>query len=83
MILIDGTPTEATHFAYDGCHKIYLLTSAADVFRMFDAGWEGEDMYPISELPEIWEETCPLRFISNADLTMVIDQGDDALIWEE
>ncbi len=58
---------DATEFAYDGCHKIYLISTAEDRAEMVDCGY-GCDIRPVSELPDVWEETCPLRFISPADL---------------
>lgn len=64
MLIIDDVEVPASHFAYDGCHKIYLITNEGDLGHMLDQGWPTEDFHPISELPGIWEETCGLRFIS-------------------
>ena len=57
-LMINDVVVEASEFAYDGCHKIYL--------------------------PEVWEEACPLRFISSADLSeRYVEQCQTACVrWE-
>lgn len=59
---------EALMFIYDDCHKIYLITSAAGLKQMLDHGWDRSDLRHPSELPEVWKDTCGLRFINDADL---------------
>lgn len=49
-------------FAYDGCHKIYILEDDADVKEAKSYGYEIKKM---SELIDTWEKSCPLRFIDN------------------
>lgn len=68
MLKINGIEFEATEFFYDGCHKIYVADNAEGYRQMYDAGWDDDDKYPITALPAIWTETCPLRFIASADL---------------
>lgn len=68
LLLINDRPISAKEFAYDGCHKIYLIFNAQDRAEMLGLGYSEEDIYPVSDLPAIWGETCPLRFISRADL---------------
>ena len=71
---------EGLMFFYDGCHKIYLATSEEGRQRLFNNGWSQEDLHHPSELPAVWEETCPLRFISDADLKrMYVDQDEDSI----
>lgn len=74
VLRINGKSFTATHFAWDGCHKIYLISSTSDMAQMITYGYgEGDsEILPVSELPRVWEETCSLRFISPADLI-----GDD------
>ena len=58
---INGQYTNATHFAYDGCHKIYLLEDQEDA-------WEANCCYhilPISSLEKTFHSSCGLQFISN------------------
>jgi hypothetical protein len=72
---------EALLFAYDGCHKVYLVTSEAGRRSLLEHGWVEDDFRHPSELPAVWEQTCPLRFISNADLqTVYVEQCDDAIV---
>lgn len=51
----------ATSFAFDGCHKVYLLKGQNDIN---DAKKYGYTIYPIDELEEIFYWTCSLRFIN-------------------
>ena len=62
---INGNTIEGISVAYDGCHKIYICESIEDEEMM--KGW-GYKIYPLEQLPEIWENSCSLRFISNAKL---------------
>lgn len=56
-----------THFLFDGCHKFYLLESGTLTKNLKDSGWEQKDVYPIDVLPDMYSESCPLRFISEAE----------------
>lgn len=87
-ITINGQTSPATEFAWDSCHKIYLLdngdadkngkygymlsnTGLSRVHPPLQAGenvTNGEAGYkvlPVSELQRVWDQSCPLRFISN------------------
>jgi hypothetical protein len=59
---INGKKTAATRFAYDGCHKIYLLESEEDAAEAKGAGY---GILPISKLKEVFDNSCGLQFISN------------------
>jgi hypothetical protein len=80
---INGKPVaaEGLLFIYDNCHKIYLITSETGRRVLLLCGWtEAEFRHP-SELPAVWEQSCPLRFISDAELTtMYVQQGQDATV---
>ena len=52
-------------FAYDGCHKIYLITSEKDESEAWDYSYQ---LRGVEELPAIWNATCPLRFIQFWDV---------------
>lgn len=56
---------KADMFAYDGCHKIYLITNMHDEDESHDYGYE---LWGVENLPAIWDATCPLRFISFWDV---------------
>ena len=71
MRSINGIIVHAKYFAFDGCHKFYLLhdNSERSTMVMRSVGWEDDDFYPIEELPMYWDMACPLKFISSSDLT--------------
>jgi hypothetical protein len=75
MLRINGTEIEADEFAWDGCHKLYVVTDQHSRDELESYGY---DFYPVAELPRAWELSCWLRFIQNADLThQYVGQGDD------
>ena len=59
---INNQVTTAKGFAYDDCHKIYLLERDSDWKDASDAGYT---ILPIEKLIETYEGSCDLRFISN------------------
>jgi hypothetical protein len=63
---INNQVTTAKGFAYDDCHKIYLLERDSD---WKDASGSGYTILPIEKLEETYEGSCDLRFISNWALT--------------
>ncbi len=63
---INNQETEAKKFAYDGCHKIYLIEDEADEKMALEYTYK---ILPIEELEETFEKSCELRFISNWKLT--------------
>lgn len=71
---------DTTEFAYDGCHKVYLIFTPEDREKMVELGYGESDIFPVSELPRVWDETCSLRFISPADLVgpNFVDQCESA-----
>lgn len=72
---INGQKITAEQFAYDGCHKIYLINTAKDKKELTGLGYK---LFPIKELEETFKKSCSLRFISNADL-----QGEHIVDWFE
>jgi hypothetical protein len=75
---INSKQTKAKHFAYDGCHKIYLIDDTLDKEEASDSGY---DILPISKLRDTFEESCSLRFISDWKLkNQYVEQFEDALI---
>ena len=63
---INGVEIKATSFAYDGCHKIYLIESEAELREVLKTSYE---VRSISELEETYLNSCGLEFISNWSLT--------------
>lgn len=52
-------------FAYDGCHKIYIMENIEDVMLFTALGY---DIYPIEKIKETWKNSCSLRFIESGNL---------------
>lgn len=79
QLFINGEPIAADRFVWDGCHKIYLIGTEADREAMVSYGWGSSDCRPIAELPQAWEDSCGLRFISWADLSLpnIVNQFDE------
>lgn len=65
MIEVNGTRITATEFAWDTCHKIYLINTEEDRKQFLEYEYE---LFPIEGLQETYEGSCELRFISDGDL---------------
>ena len=63
---INGQEITAYGFAFDGCHKFYLIETPEESEEMYNLDYR---LYAIDGLPRAWADSCPLRFISSADLT--------------
>ena len=77
---INGEIVNANQFAFDGCHKIYLLDSDDARNIMLECGYSEDDFYSISDLPLKWKQACGcgLQFIYSADLKRVyVRQGEE------
>lgn len=63
-ITINGQTSPATEFAWDGCHKIYLLDNGdADKngkygYMLSKNGEAGYKVLPVSELQRVWDQSC-------------------------
>ena len=74
---INGKETLAKQFAYDGCHKIYLIENEQ---QLQEARWNEYSIYPISKLKQTFEDSCELRFISDWGLSKhYVNQFEDAV----
>lgn len=61
--------TDVSHckgFVFDGCHKIYVCENDEQVAEMKEYGYE--ELCPMSAIYATFNNSCPLRFISWADL---------------
>lgn len=73
---INGKEIKAKQFAYDGCHKIYLIEDTDDLKEAKDIGY---DIYDIELLKETYDDSCSLRFIDNWKLTeQIVPQFETA-----
>lgn len=66
--------SRAKGFVYDGCHKIYVLFTNAQVrAEKGDRGGEC-DIFPMSQIEDTFKKSCPLRFINGIDLSTIVPQ---------
>ena len=73
--------TEVNQFAFDGCHKIYILEDYGDVN---EARFDGYTIYHIQDLERIYNNACPLKFINNWKLDKCYaEQGEEAIFDED
>lgn len=61
---LNGIELEATRFAYEGCHKIYIIENEEESKEAIDIGY---DLYSIDELEDVFNKSCGLRFINSWD----------------
>lgn len=59
---VNGKTITATRFAFDGCHKIYLLEDDDQENHAREIGY---DIRPIAELKSAYDSSCSLKFISS------------------
>ena len=62
MLKINGKTITADRFAFDGCHKIYLIENQQQADHAAEIGYK---LLPIADLPEAYKSSCGLRFISS------------------
>ena len=75
-VCINGTDVEASSFAFDGCHKIYVCESKDEENEACAAGYT---ILPIEKLEATYQKSCSLRFIDNWSLTaLYCKQFEDA-----
>ena len=67
-------------FAYDNCHKIYIIEDNEDIEQAKECGY---DLFAINDIQSAYENACPLRFISNWKLnTRYIEQFEENIKFE-
>lgn len=68
----------AKFFAYDGCHKIYLLESKSEITEARKLGY---NIYPIGCLEDTYENSCGLRFVEGwkPDFKVYVSQFEKAV----
>lgn len=74
---INGIDVVGTRFAYDGCHKIYIIEDEDDRKEAEEYGYQ---MLDIAYLVDTWDTSCELKFISNWKLDkQYVAQFEDAI----
>ena len=72
---INGHKITGDKFAWDRCHKIYIIEDEQDEIKALDIGY---NLYPIDLIQDCYENSCPLRFISNWKLDKhIVNQFED------
>ena len=80
MITINEISSSAKEFAWDGCHKLYLMNTEKDRQEFLEHGYT---LFPIEKLKECYDSSCSLKFISDGDLRYTIArQSEEATIGE-
>lgn len=64
---------EYKEFAYDGCHKIYIIENEEEKQKAQELKYA---IIPIEELENVYYSSCPLRFVDfwNLDKPGLIPQ---------
>lgn len=62
MLKINNKEVIGDYFAYDGCHKIYVIEDQEDRDEAVSFGY---DVYKIDMIQNFWDVSCDLRFIYN------------------
>lgn len=68
MMYINGVKVLGDKFVWDKCHKIYIIEDNNDLIDCMESWGQlinGEDLFDIRDLENIWYKSCPLKFISN------------------
>ena len=74
---INGIEVIGKSFAYDGCHKIYIIEDEVD---FEDAQKHNYKILDIEDLEDTYNKSCSLRFISNWRLdTNYVNQFEEAI----
>lgn len=83
-LYINGKEVKGDKFVWDNCHKIYIIEDENDLVDCMEK-WgtlvNGTDIFDITEIERIYDNSCSLRFISNWKLdTRYVSQFEDATI---
>lgn len=77
---INNVEVVGSEFAYDGCHKIYIIEDMKDEQKAIDCGYE---ILNISELVDTYRNSCELRFVRNWKLDkLYVGQYENATFEE-
>ena len=80
MRTINGIEIKAKTFAYDGCHKIYILKDNKAKREAIKLGY---DVYDIRDIATCYIYACPLRFINEwgGDFDTIVPQAADEVVF--
>ncbi|MFA5772753.1 MAG: hypothetical protein WC974_08505 [Thermoplasmata archaeon] len=73
---INGLKVVGDCFAYDGCHKIYVLESEKEKVEAANMGYS---ILSLTAIKKVYRASCRLKFINNWSLTTTYaEQGRKA-----
>ncbi len=73
---VNGKEIVGIGFAYDGCHKFFVLKNEEE---KEEALFYGHEFHKLRWLKRYWEISCPLKFIISWDLSCYyVKQGEQA-----
>lgn len=77
---VNGVEIVGNEFAFDGCHKIYIIENEEDKNNALEIGYH---IFPIQDLKSCFEYSCPLKFISNWALSkQYVPQFEENVVFE-
>ena len=78
---LGGKEMKYKNFAYDGCHKIYVLANEAEEKEADDCGYQ---IHPMPEIKDTYDGSCSLKFISfwNLDKQTIVRQFEKPFEYE-
>lgn len=65
-LITDLFTIDGISFAYDGCHKIYIIQNESELKIAKSYGYR---IYDLDELEEKYNHSCSLKFIVSWDLS--------------
>lgn len=77
---INGVKVVGKSFAYDGCHKIYVLENELEEHEAIELEYE---IYPIDHIERKYMNSCGLEFINNWSLTKTYVGQFESATFEE
>lgn len=82
-LYVNDVLVEGTSFVYDNCHKIYIIEDLEDVKSVYEIWGEDEIFHKLEDLEDAYNNSCPLRFISNWKLDKrYVKQFEENVIFE-
>ena len=82
-LYINDVKVEGTSFVYDNCHKIYIIEDMEDVKSIYEIWGKNVVFYKLEDLEDVYNNSCPLRFISNWKLDkQYVKQCEENVIFE-
>lgn len=62
IVKINGKDFNGIYYAYDNCHKIYIIEDMEDYKKATEYGY---DIYDLDNIINDYNNSCSLRFIEN------------------